>query len=634
MDTRLGLGYRFGENADAQVLWEIGPQLFTEPLTDEQKQQLRIQQEQLRLQQLQLEQQKQANKNPNRRLMVDRRRTVRRPPPFIPNGKTLARRHVINTPAQLQQLPQQLIQPPVVKAMPPTSKPSTLEQLMQPPPSYYRRSRPAVLVNSEPVKTNQLNYYAKEEANPLTNVNSQLTEYEQWLLHNPHRSQIHQQQYVVNSPAPKQRRDTFTFTKDSNRNIVRMRVQPRKNLNQVQVIQAVGGIRNEDGMQSMNPVAFSSRMGFQRRSNPGADDSYLRRNAIAFNPRLREIHREHALQEEHVRNLQRRQREQERRNLQRQQKQQERELERTRILEGLQNQPDYQSKPKIIIPSASSSSSLPSGLVRNIQKNANRRIAPQRRRKTNVKQQQQQKALPKTLSEWSENTSLTDMVSNYVINKLKSTGNTVVKTIVPGASLNLDDDLTKIEDDDDDLEHSGSGFRAVIKGFLGVGQPEPKPVVKKPIIKIGEEVAYDELRTIVSGGRLPGTEVHKIPTLSDSSEIMAEASAQEKFPAPTPEIFIDIANGEVSMRKAFGTMESFTPPPPEYIPEDHPRHVFKVLKDQLAQQYEKIKQQQLKEAAKQIRKENLAHGLSNPHDPLYMAANMNMFDLVEKESKK
>lgn len=32
MDTRLGLGYRFGDAADAQIMWEIGPQLFTQPI--------------------------------------------------------------------------------------------------------------------------------------------------------------------------------------------------------------------------------------------------------------------------------------------------------------------------------------------------------------------------------------------------------------------------------------------------------------------------------------------------------------------------------------------------------------------------------------------------------------------------
>ena len=35
VDTRLGLGYRLGQNADAQVMMEIGPQLFTEPLPNE-----------------------------------------------------------------------------------------------------------------------------------------------------------------------------------------------------------------------------------------------------------------------------------------------------------------------------------------------------------------------------------------------------------------------------------------------------------------------------------------------------------------------------------------------------------------------------------------------------------------------
>lgn len=35
MDTRLGLGYRFGDAADAQIMWDIGPQLFTEPLQNE-----------------------------------------------------------------------------------------------------------------------------------------------------------------------------------------------------------------------------------------------------------------------------------------------------------------------------------------------------------------------------------------------------------------------------------------------------------------------------------------------------------------------------------------------------------------------------------------------------------------------
>ncbi|OXA60085.1 uncharacterized protein LOC110843783 isoform X2 [Folsomia candida] len=35
VDTRLGLGYRFGDAADAQIMWDIGPQLFTDPLQNE-----------------------------------------------------------------------------------------------------------------------------------------------------------------------------------------------------------------------------------------------------------------------------------------------------------------------------------------------------------------------------------------------------------------------------------------------------------------------------------------------------------------------------------------------------------------------------------------------------------------------
>lgn len=35
MDTRVGLGYRLGNIGDAQVVWDIGPQLFTDPLRNE-----------------------------------------------------------------------------------------------------------------------------------------------------------------------------------------------------------------------------------------------------------------------------------------------------------------------------------------------------------------------------------------------------------------------------------------------------------------------------------------------------------------------------------------------------------------------------------------------------------------------
>ncbi|CAG7831229.1 unnamed protein product, partial [Allacma fusca] len=64
VDTRLGLGYRMGENADAQLVFEIGPQLFTEPLTDEQKNLLLLQQQQQQILNLQRLQQQQ---NPNGR---------------------------------------------------------------------------------------------------------------------------------------------------------------------------------------------------------------------------------------------------------------------------------------------------------------------------------------------------------------------------------------------------------------------------------------------------------------------------------------------------------------------------------------------------------------------------------------
>lgn len=56
MDTRVGLGYRFGPNADAQVIWELGPQLFTEPLTNEQREAILAQREKQARQQLEAQQ--------------------------------------------------------------------------------------------------------------------------------------------------------------------------------------------------------------------------------------------------------------------------------------------------------------------------------------------------------------------------------------------------------------------------------------------------------------------------------------------------------------------------------------------------------------------------------------------------
>jgi len=516
---------------------------------------------------------------------------------------------------------------------PPTSKPLTVEQLLQPPPLLYGTSRPTM--PPKPAKMSQLNYYAKQEANPRTNTNSQLTEYEQFLLHSPHRNQIHQQKYIVNSPVPKQRKDAFTFTKDAKKNIVRVRVQRRQTPNQVQVIQAVGGLENGYSGAMMSPVDFSSRMGaFHRRSNPGSDESYLRRNAAAFNPRLREIQRKQERQDQQqVRNIQRLQREQERFVRERMKQGGGGGAERTRIFQ----RPQFQSKPNFLVP--------PASLGRN---NSNRRVNSPRRRTGPARMDP--KANPKTLSEWSEKNSFTDLISNFVVSRLKSTGNAVVSSILPGASLNLPDDDIPAEDpateadtevvvvDDAKTTGAATGIRAVMKGFLGLGKTEAKPSTPTPIIKIGEGVAYDELKSIVSGGKSNeaapslGQGSYRIPTLDTSETYEPVVHAKDKFPSPPPEIFIDIANGEVSMRKAFGTMESFTPPPPEHIPEDHPRHVFKVLKEQLAKQYEKVKLQQLREAAKQIRKENIANGLANPHDPLYMASGM--FDLMEKESKK
>ncbi|CAG7817357.1 unnamed protein product [Allacma fusca] len=575
VDTRLGLGYRFGENADAQVVFEIGPQLFTEPLTDEQKKQLLLQQQQQQLLQLQKQQllqqqQQQQHHNPNRRLQVIYKNQLPTKVPVRVRHNGILRRNLPVTKERNYGSPQQHSQQPhpvfpqhqhpgIFSSANPST--SSVHHIMQPPNGYQAQTRQQDFTTNRITKKNYLNYYAKEEMNPKSNQHSQLTEYEVWLLSNANGNQHNNNSpSTINShqshlPSP-QRKDVFSFRKDNSNNIVRVRVQPRKAPRHFQVIHNMGDGGHGHVMANthqVSPNMLHNRMGFYDYS--AADDSYAKRNAAVVNPIIRDMER-HREKQQYVNS------------------------------HGLITHP----------------------------------------RRGNAQSQADRRSVMQTLSEWNEKNSFLDLMQNYVVEKIRNEGNNIVKSV-----LISDNPQTQAQKSASAVtaQVESPGFMSSIKGLLGFSTETTRTTTTpKPVIRVGDHVSYDELASLIHGNnKAPeaATRHHVIPTLNDPSDF----EDSQPFPSRNPEIFIDIANGEVSMRKAFGSMESFTPPTPEPIPADSPKHVYDVLKDQLKKEYERVKLEQMKEAAKQIRKENIANGLSNPKDPLYLASNF--FDLVEKE---